>query len=433
MKLSKKIEPDFIDLPNKRTVVYYGIMTVLTVLLMQPGIELPMILRLVYMALIFAPLFSAKKYTPFVVTAFYTVSYCSFVGLLPFSIGYPFVCLLVLWYTSRQRGKIPPIIIITSIYCFIISFFFWDFEQTGVLWFGVLMAFMISAYIKTKQDLTILAYAFVTIAFVLSVVFLINRDVFMYTYTHSAEAMDRSGWMNPNDLGGTIGCGTVVAMGMLLNGKKKRFFFLAYLIVTIGLSFMVLALNASRGALLAVMVGSALFIIINNRISLFYKILVVFLAALFLFFLYNNSYFDLLEVRLLEEADEQSGGSRFGIWTQKLDAFKRYDTMSHLFGIGQLDCKELGTRHIRTHNDFLTAFVAYGYIGLFVFVMTVLYPLYHKMSKNKLLATLPYMSFLLIECFVLEPLMRGYFVFIVFYLFVSKTSSLYVNEANSEQ
>lgn len=411
-------------------VIYYAILAILTLLMMRPEVEeYPLAVRFVYLILVFAPLIYAKEFTPFAVTAFYTISYCSFVGLLPFSIIYPFTALLFLWLISRKRARIPVVYTISCFYFFFISLLYFDFEVTGVLWIGVLMIMMLAAYIRKEKDLTLFAYGFVLVSFVLGVVFLLNLEHFMYAYTHTAEEMDRSGWLNPNDFGGTIGCGTVIATGLILNGKKKPFLLRLFLIATIIISFAALAMNASRGALIAAALGSLIFLLLNKKISLFGKLVILVAVAAFIYILYTNSFLDLLLQRFREEVDEESGGGRFSIWTKKLTAFKEFSPIKHLFGIGQLECIEIG-RKIRSHNDFLTAYMAYGIVGLIFFIITVFRPFYNKFSFKKALAILPYMTFLLIECFLLEPLMRGYFVFIAFFLFVNKYCSVLLNDAS---
>ncbi len=414
---------------NVGFVVYYAILAIITLLMMRPEVEeYPMAIRLVYLALVFAPLLYAKEFTPFAVTAFYTISYCSFVGLLPFSIIYPFACLFFLWLISRQRARIPLVFVISLFYFFLMSVFFFDFEQTGVLWVGVLMAMLLSAYIHKEKDLTIFAYGFVLVSFILSMVFLLNIEHFMYAYTHTAEDFDRSGWLNPNDFGGTIGCGTVIATGLILDGKKKPILSRIFLFVTIFMSIAALAMNASRGALIAAVLGSLLFLIINKKISVFGKLLILALAAAFIYVLYTNSFLDLLIQRFQEEMDEESGGGRFAIWSKKLELFNEMEPIKRLFGIGQLETIDTG-RHIRTHNDFLTAYMAYGIVGLILFVIILFRPFYNKFSFKKAVAILPYMAFLLIESFLLEPLMRGYFVFIAFFLFVNKYCSIYFDNS----
>lgn len=407
----------------KKYIVYYGLLTALSILMMRPEVEYPMVVRLFYTALVFVPLLSAKYFTPFAVTAFYTISYCSFTGLMPFSIIYPLVALLIIWFTHKERLRIPILFITSLSYFLLISTLHYDYEQTGWMFGGILMTVLLSSYIKDKSNLSIFAYGFVVITFVLSIAFLLNREHFMYSYFYNSELINRSGWMNPNDMGGTIACGTVIATGLSLNGERKIKFLRIFLYVTICLSILALAFNASRGALSASAIGCSLLILLSNKISLYSRICIIVVIALFIFILFNNDVFELVTSRFKQEADEESGGGRFGIWESKMRVFGNYDSIDQMFGVGQLECKTIG-RNIRTHNDFVTAIIAYGFVGLALFICMLLYPFLNNFSIKKNLRVLPYMAFLLTECVVLEPLFRGYFVFIAYYMFVCKLSSL---------
>ncbi|MBR5033782.1 MAG: O-antigen ligase family protein [Bacteroidales bacterium] len=413
---------------NIGLVIYYAVLAILTLLMMRPEVEeYPLAIRMVYLGLVFAPLVYAKEFTPFAVTAFYTISYCSFVGLLPFSIVYPFAALLFLWLLTRVKIHIPAIYIIALSYFFVVSLLYFDFEETGVLWIGILMIMILSAYIRTEKELSLFAYGFVLVSFILGMVFLLNIEHFMYAYTHTAEDFDRSGWLNPNVFGGTIGCGTVIATNLILDGKKKSILLRLFLLATIVISFITLAMNASRGALIATALGSILFVILNKKMSITGKLLIIAASGVLIYILYKYSFLDLLVKRFQEEFDEESGGGRFLIWSKKLDLFAEMSPIKHLFGIGQIECIDLG-RHIRTHNDFLTAYIAYGIVGVVFFIILLFRPFYSNFSFKKFFAILPYMVFLLTECFLLEPLMRGYFVFIAFFLFINKYCSLYFDK-----
>lgn len=413
------------DKTDNKIFIYYAALTLLTIIMMRPGTEYSSIIRFGYFALVFAPLFVAKSFTPFVITSFYWISFCSFTGLLPLNILFTLAGLLVVWLFARASFSVPIIIAVALFFLFVLSLLFFDFEETGVVWLGIIMVLMLSSFIHTESDLKKLGLAFVLVSFVMSVVFLLHRGDFMESYIRGVDTLERAGWMNPNVIGGTIGCGVVVAMGFLLDGIEKKWPFKLFLFFTVGVSLIVLILNASRGALLATTVASLLFVIINRKVSLFYKVLIVVLLGLFIYYLYTNDYFELLAYRIAEEAKSGgTGGSRIPIWESKLAAIRSTDVFSQLFGVGQTETINIGIRH-RTHNDFVTALVAYGFVGFVLFVLTLLYPIYHRFSIKKTTSLLPYFAFLFLECMVLEPLFRGYFLFLVFFLYMFKYSEIY--------
>lgn len=416
----------YFDKSNKdfRIITYYSLLTLVTIIMMRPGVEYSILIRFTYYAFVFVPLIFDKTFTPFAITTFYWVSFCSFTGLLPFQIIYSVVGLFFLWIGSKYSVRLPKLLILSFLYFFTLNIYFFEFEKTDVLWMGVLMALMLSSFIHSELDLRKFAFAFVVVSFVMSIVFLLHRQEFMGSYVRGWDTLDRAGWMNPNVVGGTIGCGVVIATGVLFDGLEKKIIYNLFLYFTIGVSLVVLILNASRGALVATSFGSLLFLFLNNKVSLFNKLAIALFIVAILFYLYKNDYFELLAYRIAEEANNGTGGNRFPIWQSKLDAMRSEGDLSQLFGIGQQNTINIGIVH-RTHNDFVTAIVSYGYIGFLLFFLLLFYPIFHNFSTKKTIAILPYFSFLVLECMVLEPLFRGYFLFIAFFLYLFKFSEIY--------
>ena len=93
-----------------------------------------------------------------------------------------------------------------------------------------------------------------------------------------------------------------------------------------------------------------------------------------------------------------------------------------LFGIGETASANIG-RYVSTHNDLVTAMIAYGIIGLLMFLYFIfIYPIV-KAKNNKLFVFI-LLIYMIIECCVLEPFFRGYIVFIMFYFFIIKFALL---------
>lgn len=410
----------------KWIIIYYILCTLLTIFMMKPNVEYSSIIRFGYMILIYAPLFKYKTLVPFVINGFYWISFCSFTGLLPFSIIYTVLTVAVLYMISVNNKKktVPSIYLIFAAYFFFISLLHWDFEETGVLWGGILIVFMLSGFLNDEDSLNLFSYSFVLISLVLSTVFLLNYQEFMNSYIRGVVAMERSGWMNPNMLGASIGCGLVFALSNFLKVIKSSKLLSLVLLIVIGISFVSLVLLASRGALLSAL-GACLFIIFLQRsIPLKYKLLAVLFLLGIVYYSYISGYFELLEFRTQTEGSTESGGNRIPIWTSKFNAFGNLDSFSTLFGIGQLDTISLGSHKIRTHNDFVTALIAYGYVGLFLFGI-LLARLIARSVKFKVFAqTLPFFTLLLIESNVLEPIFRGYLLFLMLFLYIAISISL---------
>lgn len=393
--------------------------------MMKPNVEYSPVIRFGYMILVYAPLFKYKTLVPFVINGFYWISFCSFTGLLPFSIIYTVSTVAVLYMMSANNKKtVPSIYIIFAAYFFFISLLHWDFDETGVLWGGIMVVFMLSSFLNDKDSLNLFSYSFVLISFVLSIVFLSNYQEFLNSYIRGVVAMERSGWMNPNMLGASIGCGLVFALSNFLKVIKSSKLLSLVLLIVIGISFVSLVLLASRGALLSAL-GACLFIIFLQRsIPLKYKLLAILFLLGIVYYSYNSGYFELLEFRTQTEGSTESGGNRIPIWTSKFNAFGNLDSFSTLFGIGQLDTISLGSHKIRTHNDFVTALIAYGYVGLFLFGILLARLIIRSIKFKEFAQIFPFFTLLLIESNVLEPIFRGYLLFLMLFLYIAKSISM---------
>ncbi|WP_448789139.1 O-antigen ligase family protein [Bacteroides graminisolvens] len=391
--------------------------------MMQPNLEYPAAVRFLYMAIIYVPLFKNQYCVPIIITSFYWISFCSFTALIPFSIIYTLIIVYALYLSHRMTAKISPIIIFSFFYYFFISLIYWDFDETAVLWAGIIITMLLSSFISTERDLILLSYAFVIVSFAISTVFLIHYQEFMQSYIRGVHEMERSGWMNPNMTGATIGCGMVFTLDNLLSKQPKSKWLSVFLIFTLGISMLAIILNASRGSLAAVLCGCGILLFVKREVKKIYKIIIIIIIIGLIYYANQLGYFDLLLFRSMEEGSSETGGGRLPIWELKINVFEEKGFFSTFFGVGQLDCISIG-KHIRTHNDFVTAFISYGWVGLILFVIVLFYPIFYKFSFKKLAGLLPFFAFLLIECNVLEPLFRGYFLFIVLFMYIFKYSKL---------
>lgn len=410
----------------KWIILYYILCTLLTIFMMKPNVEYSAVVRFGYMILIYAPLFKYKKLVPFVINGFYWISFCSFTGLLPFNIIYTVFTVAVLFMISGKtiNKMVPSIYIMLAAYFLFISLINWDFDETGVLWGGILIVFMLSGFLNDKDSLNLFSYSFVLISFVLSVVFLMNYQEFTDSYVRGVVTMERSGWMNPNMLGATIGCGLVFALSNYLKILKSSKLLSSGLLIVIGISFVSLVLLASRGALLSALAACLFIIFLQRSVPMKYKLLAVSFIIGIVYYSYISGYFELLEFRTETEGSTESGGNRFPIWISKFNAFENLDFVCTFFGIGQLDTISIGPHNIRTHNDFLTALIAYGYVGLLLYGILLARLVVRSIKFNVFAQTVPFFTLFLIESNVLEPIFRGYLLFLMLFLYIAKSISL---------
>ncbi len=72
--------------------------------------------------------------------------------------------------------------------------------------------------------------------------------------------------------------------------------------------------NGSRGALLSVAI-SILYLFCVSDQKIIYKVLLAMVLATFLVFLYNNDYFEIIEMRM--ENESGGGSGRLTIWGEQ--------------------------------------------------------------------------------------------------------------------
>lgn len=183
--------------------------------------------------------------------------------------------------------------------------------------FSIFIIILLCKFIDSSVDrstVSKVSFAFALMTLVLSLYFLLLKDQFTQDYYAQGSGLERTGWMDPNYFGMVLGMGTVTSIIQISNfrflGIVEKIFYIA----TVILSVPTLVLNASRGAILAVAV-SFVFVILFSKVNPLYKIVVIIITILFLFYLYNNSYFDLLEYRIAH--DSGTGSGRTTIWRKK--------------------------------------------------------------------------------------------------------------------
>lgn len=287
--------------------------------------------------------------------------------------------------------------------------------------FMIIITLISSAFVRNNDDLTIFLLSFLLLSLYLSIIFIVMRDQFVVHF--DGTDIERGGWTNPNGFGGTISCGVVLAAGYFMNFFKiKNNNILKLLsIITIVVTLIALALNASRGALFSAIIGIALFVLFSN-IKLRYKITIPIILICIFILLEGIGYFELLEYRMGEEGSGGNLSYRTVIWQKKISAFMNLEFFSKFVGIGLSNVKNFGMVY-STHNDFVSALIGFGYLGLTLFVVFLLYPIL-KVKKHFKIPTYVLLLFILMECIVLEPFFRGMLVYFFLYLFILKNLAI---------
>jgi len=410
---------------NRLYILYYLLIGIAMFFLMRPNATIPLSVRMALLGLILMPVCFRRETLPFAMLCFYGISSNSFLNVLPTSHLYYLFIVLAFYVVYRNKSRSFVYALFFYVYflaCCIVQ----DDMQKYLIWW--IVSLVLYDYVKDVLDVRNLLYAFMIISIFLSALFLLYQEDFIEAYGRAEEGLERSSWINANVFGATIAAGAILSVAYLTNvlqlPKSKVLFVLS--IITVALSFVVLILNASRGAFFAFIIPGVMMMFLS-KMNTIYKILIAVVAIFAVYWLYNNTdVFELLITRM-EDDTLDSGGNRTDIWKEKLESFFWDNNFWHrIVGMGRNDCTELRNQ-LSTHNDFLTAFIGYGVIGLILFTTVFFLPII-KAKKGMRLSVALLMLYLLIECFVLEPLFRGYFVEIMFYFFVLKYALLVEKE-----
>lgn len=402
-------------------VLYYLVLLLIFFVMMKPEVSFSLPVRIVAMAFVFIPVAFHSEILPFSLLCFHGVSSMSFAPILPASSFYYLLVSLLFYIFYKHKSHLLFTALFVLLYFLSISLIYNDsLEYLVYLFISLIMADMI----KDKQGLNYIFLAFVLISVFLSVLFLTHTKDFVVQYGDSTIGVERMGWINPNSFSAIIGAGGVLAVAYITKTldlyPNKVLYYLC--IVAALLSTIVIIMNASRGALLALVFPSVL-MILRYRGNWFFRLLLVFVCVIFVIWLLNSDFFELLSIRMQEDT-LQTGGGRISIWEYKLPLFLTDNNIFHLlFGIGYSGCTALGN-NISTHNDFITALIGFGIIGFFISIFTLLvYPVLKTNKKDRWTSVI-LLFYLLIECLVLEPFFRGYLFVMMFYVFVLKNAMI---------
>ena len=415
---------------NKRVFILYYFVLVLILVFHQSFNEPPLVMRLAFLAAIILPTFFYKEvYYPAAIIMFLTIGNYSFSStLMPNMLHiYVLVTLLAIPFLLTSVGdlqvnSIPFFLFILPLYILVVNLLSTrggsEKAMTDDFYcFFLLLIFLLITgnYIETALHQLPLCFAIATIA--LSFLFLTNRNSYVESYLGSE--LDRIGWGDANYFGMVLGLGTITGLVKLFGAKLRSISTIDNLIylLAIVLSIPVLLLNASRGAILSVVVAF-LILLLFSKLKPGYKILISLLAVTLLFFLYNHQYMDLLMYRLQEDG-VTTGAGRTTVWQEKLKAFGQKGMLQWFFGCGYYGGATINGYFRGFHNDYLAFLVDYGIVGLALFFYMLSYPFKILPPNSSLLPIIFSMMSYLATCFLtLEPMTFGKVTYFAFYLYV---------------
>lgn len=401
---------------GRRLLAYYLFLLVALFVLTRPGYLPPTIIRYALFFSIFLPTFFYPRILPAVSLLFCGVTMHSFVHVIYMDEKILLAVVLICYLLYNKKSAFLLNVMAFISYFFICALVSLD-VRTVFVWLVIVA--LLSDMIKDGEDLMLLFYAFIFFSLYIGLLFLLHQGEFMMQYGRAEDDLERSGWINNNMFGGAIASGGILAMAYLTEIIKlnRNRITIILCVVTGIVVFAVLALNASRGAFIAFVLSSAMMVMLT-KVKTLYKVLILIASVTVIFFLYNNNYFDLLQARFGDDTAGSMGG-RSSLWSGKLQAFfNSSNVFQLLFGVGQTKCVSLANS-MSTHNDLVTALIAYGFVGFAVFLYFLFYPI-KKANKEQRLNVSALLLYLVIECVVLEPFFRGYIIEIMFYFFILK-------------
>lgn len=400
--------------------IYYAVL--LIIMAVRTSVSSPpLILRLAYLFSFLLPLVIkyAYLYLPSVV-AFSTININSFAfGFLPYDMqSYAWISILVLiatfGRTSRFNVKINPWFLLIILYVIIINVLFsGNLQNISFCLLVVGIGFILIDFDSQNYRYNMLN-CFTVISLILSILYLSNYEMFLESY-NAADNMERSGWTDPNYFSCVLGMGVLTSFILLLNVRSANLYERLLWVLTIIITLISQLLIASRGALLCVMVGS-MCLFIFTKVKRTYKIFLALAITAFLIWLYSNSYFDLIEYRMMN--DIGGGSGRMDIWKMKLFEFSTEgNILNWIFGLGYESAFNLSATNkgVGFHNDFLAIFCSYGLVGLSVFIYMLFFFPFKGINKDSRSIVIAIVSYLMLACLTLEPLSAGRLTFWAFY------------------
>lgn len=381
-------------------------------------------IRLVFVGAVMWPLYTIRKEAlPIVLSLFFTVTNYNFsYSYMPYEV-YQYDILialgLVLGYHDKlfTNLKVPIFLYVWLISVTIIDIF-WSLK-INYLSYSILGIILLWPYMNfgNADFLKMMSLSVIVTGTVLASSYLLFASRYAEAYT-GGGGFEREGWTDPNYFGCAVGMG-IIAAGVEI--VQNRYNLLMKLIFgfTILIMFACLAINASRGAISAVG-ASCLILILVARIKIQYKVLFALMIVAMSIYFNDLGYFDLLKYRI--EHDANGGSGRTTIWITKIETFFSYENpfpyISYLLGLGLEGGRNLAQErlvHTGFHNDFIAFLCEYGFIGLFIFIKWLWYPI-SIATSNKLLVS-AVIVYLIMCSMTLEPITAGRFSYFIFWLY----------------
>ena len=387
--------------------------------------------RLAFLGALLLPAFINKSAFSFSMICFLSVSLASFSPIIPTTSSYYLILSLlftfILQYKYNDLDGYVKYILLVVFYFIILSLIFGD-SISGYYW--ILTALLCVSFIKKKEDFENVSVGIMCASLGICLIYILFAKYFLIRISSEAQGgYERAQWLNPNELAGMINCGGILASAYLTGAIKydtNSVIFRIIAVLTVLLVATVNFINASRGGTMTFFLISTMFLLYSN-VKFKYKLIVGIIGFSLLIYAFQSGLMDTLIYRMGDENLGTASG-RTDIWDTKIKLFFNSSFIEQVFGIGLIDTVKLGyTDGYSTHNDLVTALVAYGYIGFALF-LSLFIKLYMTVPRSNKKLILIFLLFFLLESSSLEFFFRGYFIFIVLFIYIYKYALMNRND-----
>lgn len=391
-------------------------------------------IRIGYMLAVMAPCYLIdKKWLPAVMTLFLTLSTHGLsTAYLPAKLSTFIVVMIAGLFISGGAGRhdrrFQLLLVILFFYSTILNLV--TSAEVNYISECLIVVILLTYYIDYRDEYSfkLFSLSIILAALSLSTSLLMNLDQVMTTAgITNIEGAERAGFRDINYSACAVSCGVIVALIEITNRKSGVLVFVVSTI-TIGVSLVALALNASRASILAIAIAGIV-IIWFSRLKIAYKVLLTLFAVGGIYYMFTSEMFDVLVARM--QGDDGTGTGRTLVWQTKIEDFANCGFFAWIFGLGHTIGREFDVSRIGFlgfHNDFLAFWVCYGLIGISILITVFFYPL-RKMSKenaNRPLVIASLMGLLMV-CMTLEPFAAGrvpFYMFLVYIVWLSRIGEL---------
>lgn len=408
--------------------IYYLLLGIIQAMWTNMSAFPPLPLRLLMNAAVFFPMFFKKECVVFGIPFFMILrgqlgtDYQYLPDIHSYNIYIPLLLFLLLIHfkeLSTTYIKVYAPLICLLIYMFIVDIL--GISDCGLYVINIFIALLFSLFVTTQRDSSILSTALILSCAILSVYYIVMYNHFLNIWD-VAEGIERSGWNDPNYFSTLLGIGLLFGALYLLGFLKYDFILLRpiVLITIIIVTYMAIVLTASRAGFIA----SSIILFISmmcsrRRLSIFIVISLLFCICVVV--MYRLGIFDTLMYRMLEQDNLDTGGGRTTIWLKVINNFENQPLLNQIFGAGYWHRAEL-SNGADMHNEFMAIWTDYGYVGVIIFVLTILSMLFNKyhLHRERTISVLYYLLMIM----TLSPFQYVNVGFLLVWIFSQKLTSV---------